>query len=274
MDGASEAGDDAISARACGDGSSSPSRSPEEDCLGKPFISVIMPAYKLSGLVTRSIEAVEKVLSTNGYRYEVIVVDDGSPDDTYEHALKVSGNPYVKVYRLPKNMGKGFALIYGFKRSRGDIVVFFDGDLDIDPRQIQLLVDTLRNNGVDIAITSKWHPQSRTTATPLRRFLSRAFNALAKLLLGLRVSDTQTGAKAFRRKALEDIARRLTIKRYAFDVELLTAATTRGYRIVEVPALWRIKLTARFKTREIIKMLLDLLAVAYRHRVKNQYSSS
>ena len=158
----------------------------------KPFISVIMPVYKLSKLVTHSIRAVEKVLNVNGYRYEIIVVDDGSPDDTYSHALTTSRNPAVRVYRLPKNMGKGFALLYGFKKSRGEIVVFFDGDLDIDPRQIHLLVNTLRSNGVDIAITSKWHPQSRTIATPLRKFLSRSFYALARLLLGLRVSDTQT----------------------------------------------------------------------------------
>ena len=216
----------------------------------KPFVSVVMPLYRLSKLVRHSIRAVEKVLDANGYSYEIVVVDDGSPDDTYKQALAASSNPAVRVYRLPRNMGKGFALLYGFKKSRGDIVVFFDGDLDIDPRQIHLLVNTLRSNGVDIAITSKWHPQSRTIATPLRKFLSRAFYALTKLFLGLKVSDTQTGAKAFRREVLEDIARRLTVKRYAFDVELLTAATARGYRIAEVPALWRIKLTSRFRARD------------------------
>ncbi|RLG82779.1 MAG: glycosyltransferase family 2 protein [Thermoprotei archaeon] len=240
----------------------------------KPLISVVMPIYRLSKLITHSIRAVEKVLDANGCSYEIVVVDDGSPDDTYSQALTASRNPTVRVFRLPRNMGKGFALLYGFRKSRGDIVVFFDGDLDIDPRQIHLLVNTLRSNGVDIAITSKWHPQSRTIATPLRKFLSRAFYALTRLFLGLRVSDTQTGAKAFRRDVLEDIARHLTVKRYAFDVELLTAATARRYRIAEVPALWRIKLTSRFKTREIIKMLIDLMAVTYRHRVKRQYINS
>ena len=272
MERTDEVSNHATSTKTSSSGNPNPHHHLEGGGPGKPLISVIMPVYRLSKLITRSIEAVEKVLSTNGYRYEVIVVDDGSPDDTYEHALKASGNPYVKVYRLPRNMGKGFALIYGFRKSHGDIVVFFDGDLDIDPRQIQLLVNTLMNNSADIVITSKWHPQSRTIATPLRKFLSRAFNALTKLLLGLRVSDTQTGAKAFRRKVLEDLARHLTVKRYAFDVELLTAATARGYRIIEVPALWRIKLSSRFRVREIIKMFIDLLAVAYRHRVKKQYA--
>ena len=93
----------------------------------KPLISVIMPVYKLSKLVTHSIRAVEKVLDANGYSYEIVVVDDGSPDDTYKQALTASSNPAVRVYRLPRNMGKGFALLYGFKKSRGDIIVFFDG---------------------------------------------------------------------------------------------------------------------------------------------------
>ncbi|GBF09730.1 hypothetical protein apy_14550 [Aeropyrum pernix] len=86
-------------------------------------------------------------------------------------------------------MGKGYALLYGFRKSRGDIVVFFDGDLDIDPRQITLLINTLLNNGADIAIASKWHPQSKTTATPIRKLLSEEFYAPTRLLLRLRMSN-------------------------------------------------------------------------------------
>jgi len=239
---------------------------------GKPFVSIIMPAYRLSKLITYSINVIEKTMDTYGYNYEIIVVDDGSPDDTYNQALKVSKDPTVRVYKLPRNMGKGYALLHGFRRSKGEIVVFFDGDLDIDPRQIHLLISALKNTKADIVITSKWHPQSKTIATPIRKFLSKAFYALARLLLGLKVSDTQTGAKAFKRNVLEDIVNHLTIKRYAFDVELLTAATTRGYKIVEVPALWKIKLTSSFKTKEIWKMFIDLLAITYRHRVKKQYT--
>jgi len=71
----------------------------------------------------------------------------------------------------------------------------FDSDLDIDPRQIHLLVNTLRSNGVDIIITSKWHLQSRTIATLIKKFLSKSFYALARPFLGLKVSDAQTEAK-------------------------------------------------------------------------------
>ena len=248
--------------------------SPKDDNQQKPLISVIMPVYNLSRIVTYSIKAVEELMRASGYKYEIIVVDDGSKDDTYTHILMSQRTHTIRVFRLPNNMGKGVALIYGFKKSRGDIVVFYDGDLDIDPRQITLLVSALRITNSDIVITSKWHPQSKLIATPLRRFLSKSFYALVRLLLGLRVSDTQTGAKAFRKTALGEITRYLTTRRYAFDVELLTAATMLGFRIIEVPAPWGIKLTSRFKTGEIIKMFLDITAITYRFRVKNPISNA
>jgi len=150
----------------------------------------------VSKLIIYTIKAIEKVMELHGYEYEIIVVDDGSPDDTYSYALEASKNPIVRVYRLPRNTGKGFALLYGFKKSRGEIVVFFDSDLDIDPRQIHLLVNTLRSNGIDIVITSKRHPQSRTIATPIRKFLSKSFYALTRLFLELKVSGIMAGAKS------------------------------------------------------------------------------
>ncbi len=250
----------------------------EKNCLANSFsqelVSVIIPAYNLENIIHHTVKEVEEILRAYRIRYEIIVVDDGSIDNTFQQAMRTAKNPYIKTYRLPRNMGKGHTLLYGFHKSRGDIIVFFDGDLDIDPRQIILLVNKLKNNTADIVITSKWHPASRTIATPLRKFLSKSFYALTRLLLGLKVSDTQTGAKAFKRHVLEDVAKHLTVKRYAFDVELLTAAIARGYRIVEVPALWRIRLTGKFRVREIVRMFIDLLAITYRHRVKKQYTNT
>ncbi len=240
--------------------------------LKSPLISIIMPAYNLSESIAQSINAVKRVMEIHGFSYEIIVVDDGSIDGTYRFAIRKNCNPHVRAYRLPRNMGKGFALIHGFEKSRGDVVAFFDGDLDIDPRQIVVLINALRRVKADAVITSKWHTNSRTKASFTRKVLSKLFHALAKALLGVKVSDTQTGAKAFKRQVLEDIAHCLVVKRYAFDVELLTAIAARGYRIIEVPAIWGIKLNSHFRIKEAIRMLIDLLAITYRHRVKKQYS--
>ncbi len=239
--------------------------------LEEMIVSIVMPAYRLAGRIEESIRRVEEVASSLGLPYEIIVIDDGSDDGTYTGIQRASDGSRVRGYRLERNSGKGAALRFGFSKSRGQIVVFFDADLDISPRQIKLLVETLMDSGADMVVTSKWHPDSATDASLTRTILSKGFYMLAKVLLGLKVSDTQTGAKAFRRKVLEDVLCLVKTSRYAFDVELITAAYARGYRAVEVPALWRISLRKRFSVREILVMLEDLIRIAWRHRVKNLY---
>jgi len=103
-------------------------------------------------------------------------------------------------------------------------------------------------------------------ASLVRKLLSRGFNVLVRLLTGLRVCDTQCGIKAVRREAFEKIFRRLSVKRYAFDVELLVLAKLHGLTVVELPV--KVTLKNRFSFREIWRMFLDLLSIAYRLRVK------
>ncbi|MEM1646205.1 MAG: glycosyltransferase, partial [Ignisphaera sp.] len=155
--------------------------------------------------------------------------------------------------------------IYGYKYSRGDVVVLFDADLDIPPQQIPILLAVMMKTEADLVITNKWHPLSRTIASGLRRFLSRSYNTLVRLITGLNIRDTQTGAKAIKRHVLDTIAPKMYVKRYAFDVELLLLAAKHGYRIAEAPSLKTIKLTSSFKPREIFYMLLELLSITYRH---------
>ncbi len=239
-------------------------------------VSVIIPAFNLEKIIARTIDEVKKVLEKLGYCYEIIVVDDGSIDSTYENARKlVNGDAcrIVRAYRLSRNKGKGFALLYGFMKSSCNKILFFDGDLDIPVKQIPILLKALEHPSVDIVVTSKWHRLSRTIASPTRMILSKAFSLLTKALLGLRIRDTQTGAKALKRRVLEAITPRLLVKRYAFDAELLAAAQANKFNIVEVPSVYPIKLTSRFKLKEIFHMLLDLIATTYRLRVKKWYNT-
>lgn len=231
---------------------------------------MIIPAYKLEGKIGLTVRKVSSVLEKLGVMFEIVVVDDGSPDHTYEEASEALDGDRVRVLRYGRNRGKGFALLYGFKHCHGDLVVFFDGDLDVHEKQIAMLLRALDVS--DCVVTSKWHPESKTVSTTYRKLLSIGFNLLTRVLTGLRLRDTQTGGKAFRRKVLEETLPLLTVKRYAFDVELLTAITAKGYKILEIPAFYPIILKRRFSTLEIFKMFLDLIAIAYRHRIKRQYS--
>ena len=233
-------------------------------------VSVIMPCYMLGAEVKGNVLRVVDILKGLGLDYEVVVVDDGSPDETYAAALGVSDGERIKVVRHARNLGKGAAFMTGFKHSSGDVIVLIDGDLDVPPKQIALLLEGVRR--FDVTITDKWHPSSRTECPLIRKFLSHCFNALVRFLTGLRLRDTQTGCKAFRRQVLADVAPVLTLKRYTFDVELLLAVKEAGYSIGTLPCLFLMRLHPKLKIREIIKMLADLLAVSFRHRILRQYS--
>jgi hypothetical protein len=121
----------------------------------------------------------------------------------------------------------------------------------------------------DIVIGSKWHPKSNVHIPLVRRILSRTFNVFVKILTDTSLKDTQVGLKVMKRNAVDIIFPRLAVKRYAFDVELLAIAHLYGLKVVEMPIT--LKLDARFKVKEALRMFIDLLGIAYRLRVRKWY---
>jgi len=231
-------------------------------------LSLIMPAYNEGRTIEEVIYKVDNVVRQTGLKYELIIVDDGSVDDTRKKAINsANNNSHVRVVSYRTNIGKGHALKSGFAHAKGDAVIFMDSDLDIDPRQVIRYVEALKHG--DVVIASKWHPQSNVEIPLMRRFLSHGFNVLVKLLIGIKVSDTQTGLKAVRRDSLDTIFSKLAIKRYAFDVELLAAANLRGLKVVELPV--NIRMRSIFSFREVWRMFLDLLGITYKLRVIRWY---
>jgi len=201
--------------------------------------------------------------------YEIIIVDDGSTDGTREEALKAADGIHVKVFGYAKNVGKGFAVKYGVEEARGENIILLDSDLEVRAK-LDRYIEALRR--YDLVIASKRHPESRVEAPLMRRILSYGFHALVKLLTGVRVSDTQSGLKAGRSRALKRIFRLMSVKRYAFDVEMLTVAQLLNCRVKELPV--EIKLGGRFSLREVARMFIDLLGIAYRLRVKRWYQAN
>jgi glycosyltransferase involved in cell wall biosynthesis len=235
--------------------------------LHLPKFSVIMPAYNEQGRIAGCIASAKAHLEWIGAPYEIIVVDDGSTDDTRAEAMSVRSNPHVNVLGYMVNHGKGFAIQYGAKYATGDIVIFMDSDSDVKPEIIGQYVTMLKS--YDIAIASKRHPGSRVSAPIMRKLLSHAFHCSVMLLTGIRVSDTQSGLKAFRREALSKIMALITVKHYAFDVELLAIARLLNLKVVELPV--NIELTSSFSSRNVLRMLVDLLGIAYRLRLIHWY---
>ncbi len=236
-------------------------------------VTVVMPAFNEEEIIDSSIRSTCETLEKECADYDLIVVNDGSTDSTFkvimEEAAKHEGRVKILGYDYP-NKGKGFALKYGAMFAEGDYVIFVDSDSEIEPSNLARYLNGLRN--ADIVIASKRHPQSRVEEPFSRVFLSLGFQSLVRLLTGVKVSDTQAGLKGFRVESLRRILPLLSVKKYAFDVEVLVVAQLLNMKVVELPVT--IYLDANFKVRNIARMAIDLLGIAYRLRVKHWYQKN
>lgn len=236
-------------------------------------LSVIIPAYKEEANIARTVRNLRDELDKLDYSKEIIVVVDGSPDETAAKAKEVNCS-YLRVLSYTPNRGKGYAIYYGVKHSHGDIVTFFDAGGDFHPDHIDRFVKLLEIFDADIVVGSKVHPASKVNYPKSRRIFSWGWRMLIKLLFRLNVSDTQTGLKVAKRKLIEDVMPRATVKQYAFDLELLVIAKKLGYkRFFEAPVNMHFNDAGggAANLKAIRKMFNDMLAVWYRLHILHYY---
>ncbi len=250
--------------------------------MSRPLLSVIVPAYKNERKIVKDLKKINEVLNNLRYRTELICVIDGTENDkTYKYAFNFAKNKKrVKVVGYSINKGKGYAVRFGMAESKGSIIAFIDSGLDINPNGLSMLVEHFEWYKADIVVGSKRHPVSKVLYPWQRRLFSFGYQMLVRLLFGLKIKDTQVGIKFFKRDVLEKVLPRLLVKKYAFDIEILAVANYLGYKkIYEAPV--EIKqdfgkksiLTSKKLTSSVLSMLWDTLAVFYRLRIKNYYSS-
>src|SRR3989337_1948220 len=178
--------------------------------MGQVALSFVVPAYNESKHIMSALVSLDDMAKPKKVQYEVVVVDDGSKDDTLSKARQYANmNGHVRIISYTKNQGKGYAVQAGFMQTTGDVVVFVDSDRDIDVSIISSYVEALKDG--DIAIASKWHPDSVVEMPIVRKVLSHSFNVLVRLLVGVSFKDTQAGLKAMRRDAFENIFPRLAV---------------------------------------------------------------
>ena len=202
--------------------------------------SIVIPAYNESQRLGATLEKVLAYIRQQGWDAEVIVVNDGSRDNTADIVRDfASKNPIVRLVENPGNRGKGFSVRHGILSSRGDIVVFSDADLSSPIEEMPKLLQALAS-GADVAIGSRWlRAELQTQRQSLHRQLfGRIFNLLLRATLGLQFADTQCGFKAFTRRAAEKILPLQRIERWGFDPEILFLARMFGFRVDEVPVRW------------------------------------
>ncbi len=234
-------------------------------------LSVILPAYNESEHIHGNVLETVKTLVAMERGFELIVVDDGSSDETWRHALLAKAVSYhpVKIIRYDENRGKGHALLCGAAHSRGDFIAFIDSDLDLHPFLLVAFLQTMEDSRADVVVGSKFHPQSTIVKYPLtRRILSFGYYLLVRALFGLPVRDTQTGLKLFRRPVLEAVAPLSRSEKFSFDVEILCLAHSMGFKIVEAPVTLQFKRRfGRIRPGDITYMFLDTLRIFARLRI-------
>jgi glycosyltransferase involved in cell wall biosynthesis len=239
---------------------------PRGDQVTSPGIklSVIVPAYREARHIHENLGKLLRELDGLGRTYEVIVVSDGNTDETAREAERVV-SPHIKVIEYNRNMGKGYALRCGVVHSSGELVTFIDADMELDPRYIKGFIAVMESFDCDAVVGSKRHPMSNVHYPAIRRFQSMTYQLLIRMLFRIRVRDTQTGLKLFRRPVLEQVVPLLAIKRFAFDLELLVVARQLGYKkVMEAP----VDLSYKFESTADIKatghVLWDTAAIFYR----------
>lgn len=239
-------------------------------------ISIIVPAYNKGIVLFSAINNLIKELKLLNLDFEIVVVNDGSKDQTLEEAIrakKFNGNTdKIKIYNYDLNCGKGFAIQYGFTKTSGDIVGYFDGDLDLPAKNLRVLLAHMLEYKAEIAVGSKRHPLSKVYYPPVRRFYSKCYQLLIRLLFNVQVSDTQVGCKLFKREVLEEVLPRLVVKAFAFDLELLVVAKHLGFKkIIESPITLNYQFNSTVGFVSIINILTDTFAILYRKAILKYY---
>jgi len=240
-------------------------------------ISVIIPTYNEEKNIKNTLEATSEVFDGLNYDFELIVVDDGSKDKTYNTVKKyIKENEKVKnkikIKRYEKNTGKGFALKYGTNFATGNYILFLDADLDLHPSNIKNFLDTLKSKKADAVTGSKRNGNALSAYPKIRKILSIFYYNLIKCLFRLPVRDTQTGFKLFKSKALKDTISGTTIKRFAFDLELIVILNKKGYKITECPIKIKPKGEhGRISIGNVFKVFFDTILIFYRLYPGRQY---
>ncbi|MGA8344361.1 MAG: dolichyl-phosphate beta-glucosyltransferase [Candidatus Sulfotelmatobacter sp.] len=206
----------------------------------QPAYSIVIPAYNEGARLGATLEKVLAYVHARGWDAEVIVINDGSRDNTAEIVRTFSAkDPALRQVENPGNRGKGYSVRHGMLNARGRVVLFSDADLSSPIEEAPKLFQALEE-GADIAIGSRWlRAETQTQRQPLhRQVFGRIFNLILRVTLGLKFKDTQCGFKAFRQPTVQAIFPLQHIERWGFDPEILFLARKFKFQVREVPVAW------------------------------------
>lgn len=231
------------------------------------MLTVVVPAYQEERTVARSLTRLHDVLTkAYGTEFAILVVNDGSTDGT-SRAVHQLALTQTEIVDFETNRGKGSALRYGLLKAEGNAVAQIDADLDLHPQPLIPLIDEVLNGRCDVAIGSKVHPKSVVNYPPIRTVQSRVYQSVLRAAFDLDVSDTQTGMKAFSRKALDVVLPHVQESGFAFDLEFLVVARRAGLVIHEGPIDLDYQFTSTLSPLAAVTVLRDTARIWRRQRM-------
>ena len=230
-------------------------------------LSVVIPAFDEAIRLPPTLARMREYLDAGTDSYEVLVVDDGSRDDTVAVAEAVAADwPQLRVLRLPENQGKGAAVREGMLNAGGTLRAFSDADLSTPIEELPRLRERL-GGACQVAIASRDAPGSdiQVHQPAWREFMGRTYNRILRVLVLPGIRDTQCGFKLFTAEAAEALFTPLETFRFGFDAEVLVRAHRRGWQIAEVPVQWRHVEESRVGgIGDALRMLFDLVRLRFR----------
>lgn len=234
-------------------------------------LTIVIPAYNESRKISRDLDAAVDYLRENQFTSEILVVDDGSKDNTREVVTEYGNrfeDPNIQIRSLSYggNRGKGYAVRFGMNEAKGDVVAFVDSGLCVPFKFLTAGIEKIRG-GADYAIASRRLPGTRIVQQqPLyRRLGSKAFWVVVRTLMGVTASDTQCGFKLYSQSAAKAIFSRVTTDGFMFDIEALMIANRLGLKGAEFAVEWSNDSDTRYRpVGGTVKNLQELINIRVR----------
>ena len=237
----------------------------------KPFLSIIIPAYNEANRLPQTLAQVNAFIQAQDYTAEVIVVENGSTDTTFEISEQFAGEHEGFSVLKEVNRGKGEAVRKGMLAAMGDYRFMCDADLSMPIEQVNRFLPPELDE-FDIAIGSREAPGSIRYNEPIYRHLGgRGVNTMIRMFALPGLHDTQCGFKCFKAAVAEDLFSLQTMTGWSFDIELLFIARRKGYKIVEIPIPWFFNPESKLNTvRDAFLMGIDILKI-WKNQLSGKY---
>ncbi len=233
------------------------------------YFSVVVPTYNEEKRIENTLREIYKYFAKRGKNFEVIVIDDGSSDDTVRLLQDLKKKfKNLKILKQGKNYGKGWAVKRGVLAAKGKYILTKDADLSTPMTETDKLLKELET-GADLAISCRIHPDGtdmRFSQPLIRRIVGKIFSKLVNIFVINGIKDTQAGTKMYKANAAKKLFRKQKIKRIAFDVEILYLAKRAGMGIAQIPVMWSTDGKSRLRFFKELRVLWDIFTIKLNHK--------